>query len=470
MNTEKPKVLLVDDEPQILLSHSLMLRASGIETVTINDSRDVMSLLEKEKISVVLLDLSMPHLSGTELLTRIKYDFPQISVIIMTATNDIEKAVECIRLGAMDYLVKPTEKSRFLSSVKRAVELYSLRYEISSLSMRMLTDEIENEDAFSGIITKNKKMRSIFNYIEAIARSRKPVCITGETGVGKELFARAVHNVSRVKGPFIAVNVAGLDDTMFSDTLFGHKKGAYTGADRERKGLIVKASDGTLLLDEIGDLNELSQVKLLRLLEEGTYYPLGSDIPEKSNARVIATTNKDIGKETIGGKFRKDLYYRLSAHLIHIPPLRERIEDIPILLGHFLGDASESLHKKAPSVPAELVSLLSNYYYPGNIREMQAMVFDAVSQHGSGTLFIDSFKNHLKNNAELSKHELSMPLDISRSAIEISGRFPTLQDVNDFLVSEALKRSSGNQGVAASLLGITRQALNKRLIRKKKSS
>ncbi|MBI4827001.1 MAG: sigma-54-dependent Fis family transcriptional regulator [Nitrospirae bacterium] len=470
MNTEKPKVLLVDDEPQILLSHSLLLRTAGIETVTLKDSREVMPMLEKEKISVIVLDLSMPHLSGTELLSRIRYDFPHISVIIMTATNEIEKAVECIRLGAMDYLVKPVEKSRFFSSINRAVELYNLRNEISSLSKRVLTDELEDEDAFSGIITKNKKMRSIFNYIEAIARSRKAVCIAGETGVGKELFAMAVHNVSRVKGPFIAVNVAGLDDTMFSDTLFGHKKGAYTGADKERKGLIVKASDGTILLDEIGDLNELSQVKLLRLLEEGTYYPLGSDIPEKSNARIIASTNKDIGHETVSGKFRKDLYYRLSAHLIHIPPLRERIEDIPMLLGHFLRDASESLHKKVPSVPTELVSLLSNYYYPGNIRELQAMVFDAVSQHGTGKLFMDSFRDHLKNNAELSRNELSIPLDISKSAIEISGPFPTLQDVNDFLVSEALKRSSGNQGVAASLLGITRQALNKRLIRKKKPS
>lgn len=470
MNTEKPKVLLVDDEPQILMSHSLLLRTAGIETVTLKDSRDVIATLQKENISVIVLDLSMPHLSGTELLSKIRYDFPHISVIIMTATNEIEKAVECIRLGAMDYLVKPVEKSRLFSSINKAIELYNLRNEISYLSKSILTDELENEDAFSAIITKNKKMRSIFNYIEAITRSRKPVCITGETGVGKELFAKAVHNVSKVKGPFIAVNVAGLDDTMFSDTLFGHKKGAYTGADRERKGLIVKASDGTLLLDEIGDLNELSQVKLLRLLEEGTYYTLGSDIPEKSNARVIATTNKDIGKETIGGKFRKDLYYRLSAHLIHIPPLRERIEDIPMLLGHFLSDASESLHKKTPSVPAELISMLSNYYYPGNIRELQAMVFDAVSQHGTGTLFIDSFRNHLKNNAELSKNELTVPLDISKSAIEISGRFPTLQDVNDFLVSEAMKRSSGNQGVAASLLGITRQALNKRIIRKKQTS
>lgn len=470
MKTERPKVLLVDDEAQILLGHSLMLRAAGIDTITLKDSRDVMHLLEKENVSVIVLDLTMPYISGFELLTNIKYGFPHISVIIMTATNEIDRAVECIRSGAIDYLVKPVEKGRFLSSINSAVELAALRNEISSLSRHILSDELENENAFSAIITKSKKIKSIFNYVEAIAKSRKPVCITGETGVGKELFARSIHDVSGLKGPFVAVNVAGLDDTMFSDTLFGHKKGAYTSADTDRKGLIVKASEGTLLLDEIGDLSELSQVKLLRLLEEDTYYPLGSDISEKSNARIIATTNKDLGHEASEERFRKDLYYRMSAHHIHIPPLRERVEDIPLLLSHFLTDAAESLNKKVPTVPVELVTLLSNYYYPGNIRELQTMVYDAVSQHRSGILLMDSYKNHIKNESSLSEKGISITSESPESAIDISGRFPTLKDASDFLISEAMKRSYGNQGVAASMLGITRQALNKRLIRKRSSS
>jgi DNA-binding NtrC family response regulator len=467
MKKNNVKVLLVDDEPQILLSHSLMLRTEGTDTITLQDSREVMPLLSKKDVTVVVLDLTMPHISGTKLLSMIKYDHPHISVIIMTATNEIDKAVECVMEGATDYLVKPVEKSRFISSIKRAVELNTLKKEVSLLSQRLLTDGVCNEKAFSPIITKSKKISSIFNYVEAISMSRKPVCITGETGVGKELFARSLHDTTELSGPFVEVNVAGLDDAMFSDTLFGHKRGAYTGADRERNGLIVKASDGTLLLDEIGDLNELSQVKLLRLLENGTYYPLGSDIPEKSNTRVVTTTNKDLGKAASKGKFRKDLYYRLSSHHIVVPPLRERIEDIPLLLSHFLLDAAGSLKKKVPTVPPELRSLLSNYYYPGNVRELQAMVFDAVSQHRSGILSMDSFKRHTIKHAATFKKGLSDKVEDSQSYIDISGRFPTLKEVNDILITEAMKRSKDNQGVAASMLGLTRQALNKRLIRKK---
>ncbi|MBI4843294.1 MAG: sigma-54-dependent Fis family transcriptional regulator [Nitrospirae bacterium] len=464
MKKNEHKVLLVDDEPNILLSQSIILRSAGIEAVKANDSREVMPLLGKGNISVVVLDLTMPHIPGEKLLAGIKYDFPHIPVIIMTANNVLEKAVECMRLGAMDYLVKPVEKSRFLSSVQRAIELSALRDEVSSLSRRLMAGDLQNEEAFSSIITRSRKIRSIFNYIEVIARSPRPVCITGETGVGKELFANAVHNASGLKGNFVAVNAAGLDDTVFSDTLFGHVKGAFTGADKERNGLIEKASGGTLLLDEIGDLNESSQIKLLRLLEDGSYYPLGSDLSGKSTARIIVTTNRDLSKEAGEGKFRKDLYYRLSAHYISIPPLRERLEDIPLLLNHFLAEASASLYKSVPDVMPELVSLLSDYSYPGNVRELQSMIFDAVSQHKAGPLPLESFRSHIKNNVMRGRGKPHLS-EGSLFSMDISGRFPTLKDADDFLISEALKRSGGNQKMAAGLLGITRQALNKRLTR-----
>lgn len=285
-----PPLLLVDDEQHILLSYTTMLRTEGIEKIfTLNDSREVIPLLEKKSIPLVVLDLNMPHISGAELLDKIKLDFPHVAVIFITAINDLETAVECMKKGALDYLVKPVENSRFISSVKKALELSSLREEVSSLrhhilSLRqhLLSDRLEHEDAFSTILTQNKKMRAIFHYIETVAESLEPILIMGETGVGKELVSKAIYDISSFKGKFLAVNVAGLDDTMFSDTLFGHKKGAYTGADKNREGLIVKASGGTLLLDEIGNLNDMSQIKLLRLIEDGTYYPLGSDKPEKA--------------------------------------------------------------------------------------------------------------------------------------------------------------------------------------------
>ncbi|MBI4826011.1 MAG: sigma 54-interacting transcriptional regulator [Nitrospirae bacterium] len=323
-------------------------------------------------------------------------------------------------------------------------------------ALQKIGDELEHEKSFSHIITRSKKMRAIFHYIEAVARSRKPILITGETGTGKELLARAVHSASGLSGPHVAVNIAGLDDNMFSDTLFGHKKGAYTGADKDRSGLVVKAEGGTLLLDEIGDLSESSQVKLLRLLEERIYYPIGSDLPEKSNACIIACSNHNIEGLVAKGRFRKDLYFRLKIHHIHIPPLRERITDIPLLFDHFLKEASGSMEKKMPSVPGELITLLSTYHFPGNIRELQAMVYDAVAQNRSGRLSLDVFNKQMKQQG-------SEQIADAGSFVDILGHFPKLKDTENLLISEALKRSNGNQGIAASLLGISRQALNQRL-------
>ncbi len=467
MNNLTSPILLVDDEPQILLSYSLILRTAGIkDIVTIEDSRKVMPLLEKQDAAVIVLDLIMPHISGNELLNKIKHEFPHVPIIIMTAINELDKAVECMKAGALDYLVKPVEESRFISSIQRVLEIRALRDEVSSLKKHLLTDELENEVAFSSIVTKTKKMRAIFHYVEAIAKTDKPVLIVGETGVGKELLARSIHHLSGLKGVFLAVNVAGLDDTMFSDTLFGHKKGAYTGADKERDGLIVQASEGTLLLDEIGDLNESSQLKLLRLLEEKMYYPLGADIPQKSNVRIIATTNQDIKQRISEGKFRRDLYYRLCTHHIHIPPLRERLEDVSLLLDYFLEDSAKSLKKKKPTPPRELLTLLSNYHFPGNVREFQAMVFDAVAQHESGVLSLENFKGFIKEERLYAQTSLAPTDQDITQRISISGHFPTLKEVEDFFISEALKRANGNQGIAASLLGITRHALSKRLKRK----
>jgi DNA-binding NtrC family response regulator len=470
-NSVTPAILLVDDERHILFSYNLILKSAGIEHVlTVKDSRKVMPLLAKKNVAVIVLDLIMPHLSGLELLPKIRLEFPHIPVIVMTALNELENAVECMKAGATDYLVKPVEESRFISSVQKALDLRDLQTEITSLKKYLLTGELENEAAFSAIITRSKKLRAIFQYIESVAKSQKPVFITGETGVGKELIAQSVHLSSGLKGEYIAVNVAGLDDTMFSDTLFGHKKGAFTGADRDREGLIVRASGGTLLLDEIGDLNKSSQVKLLRLLEEKIYYPLGSDVPEKSNARIIACSNVDIQKQIEEGQFRNDLYYRLCAHHIHIPPLRERLQDIPLLLDHFVEDASSSMNKNKPPLSPELVTLLSNYHFPGNVRELQAMVHDAVAQHKSGRLSLDSFKGFIKHRRSLPQPALPPSDESPPSLMELFGHFPTLKEMEDYLISEAMKSSDDNQGSAASLLGITRQALNQRLKKKSKSS
>ena len=422
-----------------------------------------MSMLAEQDVEVMLLDLRMPHLTGEELLPQITRDFPHVPVIVITGADDVETAVKCMRAGAFDYIVKPVERSRLIGSVKTALELRELQRQNQLLRAHVLSDQLTDPEPFAEIITTSKMMRSIFQYTEAIANSPQPVLITGETGVGKELVARAIHKVSGRQGAFIAINVAGLDDNVFADTLFGHRKGAFTGADQSRNGMVEKADKGTLFLDEIGDLSPASQVKILRFLQDGEFFPLGSDVAKRSNTRVVVATNQELEALQDSGKFRRDLYYRLRIHHIHIPPLRDRKEDLPLLLDHFLGKASKALDKKKPTPPAELTTLLGVYHFPGNIRELESVVFDAVSKHVSGKLSMEVFKSYiLKQQPALGAESKSSPLDDSPQA-SFSEKLPTLKQAEELLIAEAMKRSNGNQAIAAMHLGISRQALNRRL-------
>lgn len=462
----EPPVLLVDDEPQLLHSARVVLRAAGMpEVLALEDSRAVLPLLASREVGVLVLDLSMPHLSGRTLLERVAAEHPDIPVILMTANNDLETAVQCMQVGASDYLVKPVDKNRLIASIRRALEIRSLRTELFSLKERLLTATPHEPAAFAEIVTQSPSLFAIFRYIEAIATSPQPVLVTGETGTGKELIARVLHGLSGRPGTLIAVNVAGLDDTMFSDTLFGHAKGAFTGADRPRDGLIATAGDGTLFLDEIGDLTMASQVKLLRLLQDGTYYSLGSDRPRQSRARVVVATHCDVRRDVDLGKFRKDLYFRLRTHHIQLPPLRARPEDLPHLTTHFVEKAARTLGKPVPSVPLALYQWLRNYPFPGNIRELEGMVFDAVARCQGAVLPLQTFKE--AGGVEAPQSSAPETQDLAEASLTWPpDRLPTLKEAEAALIAEALRRVDGNQGAAAQLLGISRQALNKRLIRR----
>jgi DNA-binding NtrC family response regulator len=305
-------------------------------------------------------------------------------------------------------------------------------------------------------------MLAVFKYVESVADSAAPVLITGETGTGKELIARAVHASTRASGELVAVNVAGLDDHIFSDTLFGHVKGAFTGADEIRLGLVEQASGGTLILDEIGDLSQASQLKLLRFLQEGEYFPLGRDEPRRISTRIVAVTNENPRALKEGGRFREDLFYRLHTHHIEIPPLRERMEDIPLLVDHFVEKAALALKKKKPALPAQLWPLLGTYSFPGNIRELQSMVVDAVSTHKSGTLSLSVFKSHIEREKQARGESTPEPhKQIDR--IIWPTTLPTKKEAIEMLEAEAMNRANGNQSIAASMLGISQQALSKRL-------
>jgi DNA-binding NtrC family response regulator len=463
-------ILLIDDEPNILFSAALILRNNfPNQIVTLDSGEEVLPLLERQEFSAVILDLLLPGVTGQELLPRILSDYPHLPVLIMTGSNAVDTVVECMRQGAFDYLVKPVEKSRLIACVTRALELRRLRGEIHSLKQHLLEGELLQPEVFSPIVTRSRKMFANFSYLESVAGSDLPLLITGETGVGKELFAMAAHALSGREGKFVAVNIGGLDDLMLSDTLFGHRKGAFTGADQGREGLLTEAANGTLLLDEIGDLTIPSQTKLLRLIQTNEYYPLGSDVAKRSSARIIATTNHDLNSMIESGGFRKDLYFRLSTHSCTIPPLRDRREDIPVLFDHFASEASAKLKKKKPPFQDGLVRDISNYPFPGNVRELQAMVYDAIARHKSGSFPTAPFQKAIGwEGGSPLQHATPQSFVRQGELYELLIRYPTIAEAEEIIIQRAMEKAEGNQRVAASLLGISRQALNSRLVRKRR--
>jgi DNA-binding NtrC family response regulator len=481
-------VLVVDDDRMALAHCEIALQAAGVERINLcNDPRDATARLAGEHHALVFVDLDMPHIGGEALLAEWTQRFPELPVIIVTGSNDIETAVRCMRNGAFDYVLKPIEDGRVASALHRALEMRELRDELSTVKQRLLSGSVERPEVFASIVTRDTRMEALFRYTEAIAVTNRPVLITGETGSGKELMARAIHELSGRKGPFVAVNISGLDDALFSDMLFGHLKGAYTGAANAMPGLIEKAAGGTLFLDEIGDLSTVSQVKLLRLIQEREYFPLGANTPKKTDARIVVATLRDLEAAQKEDGFRRDLYYRLQTHRVHIPPLRERMDDLPMLLDHFLVAAARDLNTTQPTPPPGLLDLLATYPFPGNIRELESMVFDAVSNHRGGMLAITLFKEHIARHRSLASAlpvgayttaaYAAPPAVPAQSATSPDAEadpenlyrgmpvLPTIRTSTDALIAEALRRAKNNQALASELLGIAPSSLNKRLKR-----
>lgn len=457
--SDMQKVLVVDDELGILQEVSLLLTSSDIAgVVTIADSREVLPFIQENPVSLVLLDWVMPNVTGKDLLVRLTTDHPQVPVIVMTAMGDIDTAVGCMKQGAFDFLAKPVDPNRLVSTVQKALRVSDLGNQNRILKDYLLDDRLRHPEVFDGIITRNKKMRSIFQYIEAIASSRQPVLITGETGVGKELLANAVHRVSGVTGPFVSLNAAGLDDFMFFDTLFGHKKGAFTGAESKREGLISAAAGGTLFLDEIGDLSPASQIKLLRVLQEKEYYRMGSDLLIKSEARIIAASNMNFNELRREGKFRNDLYFRLCAHEFHVPPLRERLEDVPLLTAYFAENIASQLGKPVPEIAPEVLASLEGCRFLGNVRELYNMVHHGVTCCEGAVLSSADFPGLKAVPARAGK-----PFGEGNPLTMLFGKFPTINEVEGYLIDEAMRLAHGNQTLAAEMLGLARPTLNRKL-------
>jgi len=456
------QIVIIDDDSIILKSMELLLESEGYDnTNTFQNGIEALDFIKTSNTAVVLLDLNMPQISGHKVLQILSEEHPEIPVIVITGHNDLDTAIDTMKLGAYDYLVKPVDIERVSIAVKNALEYRALNNSISILKKQFFQEDLGNPEVFSNIVTENSSMLKIFQYLNAISESTQPVLITGETGVGKELFAKAIHKLSNVKGDFVAMDVSSYDSTMFSDALFGHVKGAYTGAEISRDGLLKAAQSGTLFLDEIGDLNLELQSILMRVIQEHEYRQGGSDKILHTDAHLIFATNKDLGKLMEEGKFRKDLFYRLETHYIQIPPLRKRKEDLPVLVNHFVKLASEEINCDKPVIPADLFRYLNRHDFPGNVRELKNLIYNAVVLSKKDTFPIDLIRDKLNQNA------IETTGSDGSESVMFGSRLPTFQEAEEILLQEAMKRSDQKQAVAAQILGISRQALNKRINKQK---
>lgn len=373
------RIIAIDDDQIFLKSIRRSLITSGFKFITLENDPEkaAMAFNEGQTFDLALIDVSMHGMDGLELLEKIKASSPETECIMITGLDEASTAVRAMKIGAYDYLVKPVERDDLILSVRRALERKRL-YNIADIGKGTHPPELSNEDAFKSIVYGSATVLKILKEAELHAASDVPVLITGESGTGKELLARAVHAASlRAKSVFTPVNMASLTGTLFDAEFFGHTKGAFTGAEKDRQGYLEHSNKGTLFLDEISNLPLELQGKLLRVLQDGEYLKLGSDIPRKTDVRFISATNEDLEKLIARKRFRRDLYYRLKGGWLHLPALRQRKEDIPVLVSYFL---NEFLGKdKNPGIEEEALSLLFNYDYPGNIRELRSIIESAVN-------------------------------------------------------------------------------------------
>jgi len=463
-SSAQPPILVLDDDPSLCEAIRMLLQSASFPAVhTFTDGEAALQQLAENEYSILLLDLAMPKISGQEVLKQVVTAHPDTVVIMLTGSSDPRHAVSCLKGGAYDYLVKPVTRDQLLSAVENGLHVYDSRRGFQERQRNVFSEQLQHPEAWEGVLSEDRDFIAALRYVETVAPSRRPLLITGETGTGKGLLARSLYEISRCSGPFVSVNVAGLDDSLFADTLFGHVRGAFTGADRERGGFVEQAARGVLFLDEMGDLSLTSQVKLLRLLEDGEYHRLGCDETLRSEARIVCATNRDLEAAVAEGAFREDLYYRLTTHTVKLPPLRERRIDIPILVRHFVVQAAEEFGKKPPPIPDDFYALLDSYDFPGNVRELESLIAEAVSAHRCGSLPVSRIRGLLLGGRRKLAARPAETDGVDGSSVHFPNPMPTMDEVTKSAILEALVRADGNKTTAAQLLGISRTTLNNRL-------
>jgi two-component system response regulator HydG len=445
-----PKILVADDEPGMRKSLAIMLRRDGYTVSEAASGQAALEQLGADVFGLVIADLRMEPVSGLELLRAIKQATPGVEVILMTGFGSIESAVEAMKLGAFDFITKPFQQEEILLRVRNALEKHRLKEEVD-----LLRAEVTTAFGVEGIVGTSAPMRQLLELLPRAARSDSTVLITGESGTGKELVARALHAASRrADGPFVSVSCAALPEPLLESELFGHVKGAFTGALAARKGLLEEAHRGTFFLDEIGEAPASIQVKLLRVLEERTLRRLGDNRPIAIDVRIVAATNRDLQTAVREKRFREDLLYRLDVISIHLPPLRERMEDVPLLARHFLGLHCRKLERRLEGIAPAAMDALRHYSFPGNVRELSHVLERAVALAAGPVIEVHDLPE------AVVRGETPPP---PPSAPGTSSLREAVDSVEQEQILEALRQTDWNISRAAQRLGISRNTLRYRM-------
>lgn len=446
-------ILIVDDEKNYTLILSAVLEDEGFETLTANSGAEALEILSTSDVDLVLTDMKMPAMDGIDLLEHIKKEDADLPVIMMTAHGTVEKAVEAMQKGAYNYILKPFDNERLVLYANKAVSMYRVVKE-----NRQLRSAVAGRYSFNNIIGKSKAMQDVFHIIRKVAPAAATVLIEGPSGTGKEMVANALHfNSSRKERPFVAVNCTALAETLLESELFGHERGAFTGAVSMKKGRFEIADGGTLFLDEIGELSMGLQVKLLRVLQERVIERVGGVKPIAVNIRLIAATNKSLKAEVAEGNFREDLFYRLNVVPIVLPPLRERLEDIRLLVGHFIAKygSERGTGRPVTGIDREVERLFYEYDWPGNVRELENVIERAVVMSPEEIIQVSDLPKDFVDNAHSTLHMDGIPVD--------ANLYDTLALVEKNMIIRALKKANHVQAHAANLLGIGKSGLNQKI-------
>ena len=446
-------VLIVDDEKNYPPVLSAVLEEEGFETLTAYSGEEALSVLKNSDVDLVLTDMKMPSMDGIELLERIKQKDPGLPVIMMTAHGTVEKAVEAMQKGAYNYILKPFDNERLVIYVNKAIQMFRVIKE-----NRRLRKTVESQYSFGNIIGKSSKMQNIFDLIYKVAPATASILIEGESGTGKDLVAKSIHyNSPRHNHPFIAVNCSALAESLLESELFGHEKGAFTGAVATKKGRFELAEGGTLFLDEVGELSPSLQVKLLRVLQDKIFERVGGLRQVSVNFRLITATNKRLREEVRKGRFREDLYYRLNVVYIDLPPLRRRTEDLRLLVDHFIGKHAAERRTGVPvkGIEREVEQIFYRHDWPGNVRELENTIERAMVLCPDDIIRVSDLPREFRNNLMGESQLENIPVD--------ANLFATLADIEKKMLLRALKNCNNIQSEAAQLLGIGRSGFNKKL-------